>query len=109
MTISQELNSIYDEQMRVVGIVANDMLSELIHVTPVALVNGGSLKGAWDIQTITNGYRLSNNLEYADVIFDGRRLVAGKWYGSEQLPAGLDPILAKYNLILERELDGVRT
>ena len=105
MTISQELNSIYDKQMRVVGIVANDLLSELIHVSPV---DTGTLKGSWDIQRITNGYRLSSNLEYADVIFDGRRLVAGKWYGSEQLPAGLSPILAKYNIILEQELDKVR-
>ena len=44
----------------------------------------------------------------ARIGFDGRRLVAGKWYGSEQLPAGLSPILAKYNIILERELDEVR-
>lgn len=105
MTISEELNNIYKRQMSVVGIVANDLLSEFITVTPV---DTGSLKGAWDIKKIKDGWRIGNNLEYASVIFDGRRLVAGKWYGSKKLPNGLDPILAKYNLLLESELKKIK-
>jgi len=108
MTISQELAVIVAQQKRVVAEVANDLLSELIHTTPVALKNGGTLKGGWDIKKTTDGWRLSNNIGYAEVIFNGRRLVAGKWYGSEQLPGGLPPILAKFNIILQSELNKIK-
>ena len=106
MTISQELEDIYRRQLSVVGIVANDLFSELIHVTPVDI---GSLKNAWDIKKNSDeSWTLSNNLEYASIIFDGRRFVAGKAYGSLQLPDGLDPILARYNIILQTMLNQVR-
>ena len=105
MLPSTELALIYQKQMRVVDDVANDLFSELIHVTPV---DKGTLKGAWDIKKTDDGYRLSNNMEYASVIFDGRRLVAGKWYGSEQLVEGISGILMKYNKILEIKLKNVR-
>jgi len=48
-------------------------------------------------------------MTYATIIFDGRVVGDdGIIRGSESLPDGLDPILAKYNRILETKLNNVR-
>ena len=105
MAISDDLNNLFDRQMEIVDRIATDMLSEIIKKTPK---REGTLRKAWQMEKITGGWRLSNNMEYADVIFDGRRLVAGKWYGSEQMPEGIDPILNKYNIMLEVEINRLK-
>ena len=105
MTPSQELDKIVAQQKRVVAKVANDLLSELIKITPV---DTGALKGAWSIKKTSDGWQLSNNMNYASILFDGRRIVSGKEYGSLQLPAGIDPVIAKYNIIMQQELKKIR-
>ena len=105
-TISQELNEIYQKQLKVVDTVVNDLFSELIQITPV---DTGALKGAWDLKkNDSDSWTLSNNMEYATIIFDGYRIVAGKAIGSKQLPAGkFDAVLAKYNIILKELLKAI--
>ena len=101
-TISQELNEIYQKQLKVVDVVVNDLFSEIVSSTPV---DTGALKGAWNLKDNgDNSWTISNNMEYASIIFDGYRIVAGKAYGSKQLPAGINPVLSKYNTILKEML-----
>ena len=85
--------------------VASDLMSELVSVTPV---DTGQLKGAWDLQKTSEGWRISNNMQYASILFDGRRIVSGKEYGSKQLPQGIQPVLEKYNIIMQRELNKIK-
>lgn len=128
MTPSQAVDELERQYKQVLDRVVADMFNEFSRITPVgnpstwkinegragkklykpAGYSGGQLKTSWDLTPQGEGWRLSNNMEYASVIFAGRRLVAGKMYGSEQLPAGLDPVLAKYNRILEREFERIR-
>jgi len=107
MLPSTELALIYQKQIRIVEDVANDLYSELSSdaVTPI---DTGALREAWNMERTGDTWHISNNMEYASIIFDGRRLVAGQWYGSEWLPGGIDPILMKYNKILEIKLKNVR-
>lgn len=106
MTISEELNIIYKKQKKVIDKIASDFFSELVHHTPVKT---GTLKGAWSIEETKDGWLISNNMEYATIVLDSRmRIVAGKRYGSEQFPAGIDPIIDKYNIIMEVELKKIK-
>ena len=104
-SISEELDIIVRKKNKVVSKVAQSLLSELIHVTPV---DTGALKGAWYIEKTPDGWRLSNNMNYASILFDGRRIVSGKEQGSLQLPGGINPVLAKYNIIMQQELNKIR-
>ncbi len=99
--INKEIDKVVSEIDEVVDRVAQDLLSELITVTPVQT---GALKGAWYIEESNDGWIISNNMEYASIIFDGRRIVGGREYGSKKLPAGISPILKKYDLIMQQEL-----
>ena len=47
-------------------------------------------------------------MNYASILFDGRRIVSGKAHGSLQLPAGIDPVIAKYNIIMQSELNKIK-
>lgn len=115
MLPSQELELIVKKQAVTVARVAKDLFSELISVTPVAQKNGGSLKGAWDIKKTSSGWRISNNLLYASVIFEGRRFVYspsypnGRYEGSKQLKVSnnIYVILKKYDRIMQRELNKI--
>jgi len=105
MSFSAALDELVRKQKRVVDEIASDLFSELESVTPVDI---GILKGAWDLEETLSGWRISNNMTYAEVIFDGRRQVGGQWYGSESLPDGLTPILKKYNILLQQRLDNIK-
>jgi len=129
MTLSQELDKLVQMQQKVLAEVVNDFYSELIAVSPVGnptlwKVNqgrgnralsiprgyrSGSLKGAWDLRKTATGWQISNNMTYASIIFDGRVPdEKGIIRGSKQLPFGIDPIIFKYNRILQIKLDNIR-
>jgi len=105
MTPVEALKSLEAQSDLAVAVVASDLFSELIKVSPVDV---GTLKGAWSLEKTKDGWRISNNMGYSSIIFDGRRKVGGQWYGSEQLPKGIDPILSKYNRVLENLLDRIK-
>ena len=105
MNPSEAVDELERQYKQVLDRVVADMFNEFTRITPVET---GQLKTSWDLTPQGEGWRLSNNMEYASVIFEGRRLVAGKMYGSIQLPAGLDPVIAKYNKILEREFERIK-
>lgn len=85
--------------------VAN-LFAEFIKKSPV---DTGQFRSAWDlIQNIDGSWTISNGMEYASVLFDGRRVVSGRWYGSEQWSEGGEIMLKKFNILLEDRLDKLR-
>jgi len=109
MLPSEELALIYDKQLRTVAKEVINLFNKFIKVSPVALVDGGSFRAAWDIeQNHDTSWTISNDMEYATILFDGRRFVAGKWFGSEQWDEGGKAMLKRFNRILERKLKRVK-
>ena len=103
MLPSEALAKMQQDIKIVIAEVVQGLLAELTANTPV---DTAQLKGAWNISKKDDySWVLSNNMEYASIIFEGRRLVAGKYYGSLQLVDGIDPILEKWNDILQNRLD----
>lgn len=102
MSLLSEFEEIEKKKDDIVLSVAIELRAELVKSTPV---DSGNLKASWTpIKKTNDGYIFSNTAIYATIIFDGRRTVRGKTYGSEQLPEGIAPLLEKYNGILQRKL-----
>jgi len=106
MLPSEALAKMDKDIIRIFDEVSQGLLSELQTITPV---DTGQLRGAW-LLTEKTPYirRISNNMEYADVILHERRIVAGRLYGSLQFPKGIDPTLEKWNGILQDKLDKLK-
>lgn len=105
MTPTEAVAEISRRKNRIIDEVVRDMYSELIKVAPV---DTGSFRSAWSIDKITNGWRISNNMEYASILWDGRRFVAGKSVGSLQWQEGGSPLLARYNNRIEKEFKDIK-
>ena len=98
---------------RVIGKAVIDLFAEFQAQSPVGTeettgvkgYSGGSFKEAWDIDVIgDNEWRITNNMGYATILFEGRRMVAGKYQGSEQWPEGGLVMLEQFNRYIERKL-----
>ncbi len=107
-----EFDDIIKKQDDVVYEVATNLLSTMR--TP-ALRGGGSpvdtgnLRASWTkLEKIKDGYQFTNTATYADILASGRRKVNGRWYGSEQMPDGIAPIIEKHNSILQKRLKGIK-
>lgn len=94
-------NMISQKDKIIVEMVAN-LFRELTQRTPV---DTGTLKSAWQIDKVGDGWILSNNMQYADTIFNGRRFAVDKMIGSKQLPDGVYPILQQFNNELNKRLE----
>ncbi len=105
MLPSEELDQIYKKQLRVTGQEVVNLFGEFIKKSPV---DTGSFRGAWDIkQNDDLSWVITNDVGYATILFDGRQLVAGKWYGSEQWPDGGQIMIEKFNRTLQSRLDRI--
>lgn len=59
-----------------------------------APVDTGAFRDAWTIEPLHKmSYVVYNNMNYASILWRGRRKVNGRWYGSEQWKDGGDPLL----------------
>lgn len=102
------------EELRLLRKKQNDSLAgnvAMFHaeLQSVAPVDTGDFKKAWDTEKVKEGvFTISNNMDYADVLARGRRQVMGKWYGSEQWPDGLDPMLQFYRNKITKDLSKVK-
>ena len=106
MLPSEELNIIYKKQIQTVAEEVANLFTRFLKVAPV---DTGAFRTSWSLeQTSPTSWELSNNVDYADVLFDGRRFVAGRWLGSEQWPEGGDVMLERFNRILDRKLKQIR-
>ncbi len=107
-----EFDDIIKKQDNVVYEVATNLLSTMR--TPAERGGGspvdlGHFRSSWTkLKKIKDGYQFTNTATYADILATGRRKVNGKWYGSEQLPDGIAPIIEKHDVILQRNLKGIK-
>jgi len=116
MLPSQELALIYEKQLLTVEEEVMNLFRRFIKVAPVATIEtsgytGGSFKAAWAIeQNHDTSWTISNDMEYATILFDGRRIVAGKWFGSEQWLEENNGhvMLERFNKLLERKLNKIK-
>jgi len=107
MLPSEELKILHTKQLRVVEEEVMNLFAKFLKESPV---DTGSFRAAWSIEKRLDGsWEITNDVSYATILFDGRRLVAKQWYGSEQWPDGGDIMLEKFNRTLQRELDKVKT
>ena len=118
MTPTQELQQILKKQEIVTATIATDLVGELKRATPVGNKNlwknpdsapsgyvGGNLRRNWTINKTDNVWEINNNAQYAE-----RRLMPlspDGYYGSKQNPAGVQPIIDKYDRKLQRELNKI--
>lgn len=106
MTPSEELAKLYEKQIQTVAEEVANLFTRLLKVAPV---DTGAFRSSWNLeQTSPTSWEITNDVEYASVLFDGRRFVAGGWLGSEQWPEGGDVMLERFNKILDRKLKNIR-
>ena len=105
MTINEEFDNILNHQMMIIDEEILNFFNELVKASPV---DTGSFKSAWAIDKVNeNEWIITNDVEYASILWDGRRFVAGKFEGSEQWAEGGRPMLEKLNRTIQRRLDEV--
>ena len=112
--ITEALHDIVTESNTIIKVEAKKLFSNLIATSPVG--DTGDFKKAWVIDTIKVKpiyIRISNSMEYADVLARGRRKLPNfkgtiQWYGSHQWYNGLAPMLLKTNAELNKRLKGVK-
>lgn len=106
MSLLKEFDEIIDKKDKVLLAVAIELRSALVKATPV---DTSFLKSSWQpVRKTDDGYVISNTALYADIVLAGRRIVQGKTYGSNQLPEGIQPIIQKYNEILQEKLKEIK-
>lgn len=106
MDPSKELMELYQKQIRTVAEEVANLFARFIKSSPV---DTGAFRAAWDLrQSGPTSWVISNDMEYAEILFDGRRFVAGKWLGSDQWPEGGEVMLKRFNKIVERRLNKIR-
>jgi len=104
MSLSSEFQDLLSKQEQIINRYVVNLHTELIRSTPV---DTGTLKSAWELKKVSaTHWVMSNNMEYADIIFRGIR--AGVKGGSKQLPDGVYPILQRFNLELQEELQKLK-
>jgi len=104
MSLSKEFENLLDQKQKILNKVVLNLYSELVRATPV---DTGTLKTSWELKKVSSTHWvLSNNMEYAEIIFRGIR--PGVKGGSKNLPDGVYPILQKFNTQLELELANIR-
>lgn len=104
MTPSEELEQILAKRERAVEEAITNLFAEFMRKSPV---DTGAFRTAWEIKKTAGGYKITNDMEYATILYDGRQLVQGKWFGSEQWPEGGAVMLDKYNRDLQSKLDRI--
>lgn len=122
MTPKQELNQILKKQEIVTATIATGLLGELENATPVGNPDGwenpdaapdgytgGMLRKSWTIAKTGNVWEINNNAQYAEhrlqpaYVNEKGVLISGSF----QFPAGVQPIIDKYDRKLQRELNKI--
>ena len=77
-------------------------------ITSAWAVDTGRSKAAWQLPVQSNRgtgeWTIANNVNYSAVLWIGRHYVNGKAFGSDQMPLGGFPILAKVTEKLIKDL-----
>ncbi len=126
MLPSEELKIIFAKQMRITEEEVMNLFHDFIKKSPVGNpetwvytkppykrkhpkgYHSGSFRAAWDISRKSDGsWVITNDVEYATILWDGRQFVAGRWYGSKQWPHGGQIMVEKFNRTLQKRLDRI--
>ena len=105
MSLSSEFHSLINDAYIAKATMVKSLENELIDKTPT---DTGQLKSAWTTQRTSEGWILTNNMQYADFILRGRRRLGNRTVGSLQLPDGVYPILQQHNNELEARLKDLK-
>jgi len=82
------------------------LYSEFVKASPV---DTGSFRSAWSLDKNKKySWSISNNMEYADILFAGRRKVGKKWLGSEQWIDGGESMLKEFENRIENKLNSLQ-
>jgi len=122
MTPKQELDLILKKQNIITATVATDLLGELKRATPVGNPSlwedpdaapdgytGGQLRRNWTIAKNGNIWEINNNMQYAEhrlqpaYVNEKGVLISGSF----QFPAGVQPIIDKYDRKLQSDLNKI--
>jgi len=106
MLPSEELAVLYKKQLLAIEEEVMNLFRRFIKVSPV---DTGAFRSAWEVDKVSpREWIITNNTEYATILFDGRRFAADQWYGSRQWIEGGEVMLKRFNRILKRKLDRVK-
>ena len=106
MPIASALTSIMDTAEEIIASEALALKADLVVVAPV---DTGTFRNAWKIDRVSRlEWRISNRMEYASILFAGRRTVDGVIRGSVQWPGGGDPMVEATNNSIERRLGRIK-
>lgn len=106
MTPSEELAKLYHAQIQLIAEEVANLFTKLLKSSPV---DTGAFRASWEIErTSETSWVITNDVEYAEILWDGVRMVAGKKYGSDQWPDGGDIMLERFNRMITRKLDKLR-
>ena len=83
MSLSSEFHSLINDAYIAKATMVKSLENELIQKTPVGSgQHSGQLKSAWTTQRTSEGWILTNNMQYADFILRGRRRLGNRNIGS---------------------------
>lgn len=103
--VLDEFNDILKKKDDIILSIAIELRSALVKASPV---DTGNLKASWSpIKKTDDGYKIENTATYATIALSERIVVQGKTYGSEQNPAGIDPIIMYYSELLQEKLNNL--
>ena len=106
MTLTQELEALSQQAERVVAKCTQGLYTDLVKASPV---DTGNFRSAWTLTPINKlTWEIRNPVDYASILWEGRRQVGDTYYGSAQWPGGGDPMLAQANRKLQADLDSIR-
>ena len=104
MTATQELEQILKQKEKILDKLVINFFADLQTQAPV---DTGNFKNSWIIERFGDRWEIRNNSDYASILWNGRRFVAGRWFGSEQWQEGGEPMLERLNRDIQRELDRI--
>jgi len=109
MTPTEALKAIEQEAEKIVTQEALGLKADLVSASPTKT---GDFQSAWVIVKKSGlsglAWTIFNPMEYASVLWAGRRVVNGRAYGSEQWLLGGDPMLQQTDLAISRRMKGIK-
>ena len=106
MTPSEALKAIERDAERIVSQEALGLHARLVQASPV---DKGAFKASWSIDRKSPlRWTIVNTVNYASILWAGRRTVGGKAYGSEQWVHGGDPMLKQTDIAINRRMKGIK-
>ena len=106
MTPSEALKAIEKDAEKIVSQEALGLHARLVQASPV---DTGTFKASWSIDKKSPlHWVIANTVEYASILWAGRRTVGGRAYGSEQWVHGGDPMLKQTDIAIDRRMKGIK-